>query len=339
MTVSIKEVEKKGFYFKDAKAWIDRKNPQTAANDAALMTAPNVGVPKEFLLFMNPEVIEVLQAPLGARSLGLGEVKKGDWTTAAAQFPVMEMTGRTAPYTDFSPAGVSGVNYNFLQREQYRFSTHIYYGDFEEAVHGAARINLVADKQRAAAFTIDTDANKFYLFGVEGLSIYGFLNDPNMPAAITANATGTGSSTAWADKNTQQIYEDVLTLFSELVSQSMSWINNSSRLVLVMSPELSVRLASATDFNVSVMDMLNKYFTNLTIVTIPELSQNVASQERMIMFSPEVRGMKAGELAFSEKLRTGRVVPDLSSYKQKFTSTTYGTLIYLPWAFAQMTGM
>lgn len=339
MNVSIKDVEQKGFYFTGARAWIDRNNLQAAARDAALMTAPNTGVPKEFLLFMNPEVIEIMTAPLGARSLGFGEVSKGDWTTAAAQFPVVEMTGRTAPYTDFAEAGVSGVNYNFLQREQYRFSTHIYYGDYEEAIHGAARINLVADKQRAAAFTIDTDANKFYLFGVEGLPLYGFLNDPNMPAAITANPTGVGSSTAWVDKETQRIYEDVLTLFSELVSQSRSWINHTSKLVLVMSPELSVRLAYATEFNISVMDMLNKYFTNLSIVTLPELSEDVASQERMILFTPEIRGMKSGELAFSDKMRTSRVVEHLSSYEQKFTSTTYGTLIYLPWAFAQMVGM
>lgn len=339
MTVSIKDVEQKGFYFKGARAWIDLNNLQATARDAALMTAPNTGVPKEFLLFVNPEVIEVMTAPLGARSLGLGEVSKGDWTTAAAQFPMVEMTGRTAPYTDFAEAGISGVNYNFLQRSQYRFSTHIYYGDYEEAVHGAARISLVADKQRAAAFTIDSDANKFYLFGVEGLPLYGFLNAPNMPAAITANATGIGSSTLWTDKTPQQIYEDVLTLFSELVSQSLSWINHSSKLVLAMSPELSVRLGYASEFNISVMDMLNKYFTNLSIVTIPELSENIASQERMILFTPEIRGMKAGELAFSDKMRTSRVVEHLSSYEQKFTSTTYGTLIYLPWAFAQMVGM
>jgi len=105
-----------------------------------------------------------------------------------------------------------------------------------------------------------------------------------------------------------------------------------------MSPEIAVHLGMATDFNVSVKDMLDKYFSNLRIVTLPELSSATAG-ESLIMYASEVRGMPTGELAFSEKIRAGRVVPDLSSFAQKFTSTTYGFIMYVPFAFAQLSGI
>lgn len=335
MVINVSELARYGFVFPQAKALI-KGDLRRLAMDAALTTAPNATIPVEFTAFIDPQTIDILTAPTMARAL-FSEVKKGDWTTSYAKFRVNELTGRTDPYTDYGQSGTSGVNYNWLNREQYLFQTIIHYGDLEEATHSVARINLASEKQRSAANTIDIDSNKFYLQGVANREIYGFLNEPNMPAAITATP-GAAGTTFWADKTTAEIYNDVRDLFKQLVSQSAGWITNSSSLVLVMSPELAVNLGAATDYNVSVTDMLNKYFTSLTIVTLPELSSEAAG-ETMIMYVKDVKGMPTGELAFGEKIRAGRIVPELSSFAQKYTSTTYGFIMYVPFAFAQMIGM
>lgn len=335
--ISVQDAKKFGFVFPLAKKWLTPDNIQQLAQDAALVTTANAGIPSLFTTFLDSTVIDILTAPLAARAL-LGEVKKGSWTDTSLKYRVQEMTGRTAPYNDFANTGMSGVNFNWPTREQYLFQTQIYYGDFEEASLATAQINYVAEKQRSAANTIDMDANKFYLFGIDQRQIYGFLNDPNMPAAETAPGTGADGSTSWDDKTTNQRFEDILFLFRTLVSQTQGWISKDTPLTLAMSPERAVYLATATDFNVSVQDMLDKYFTNLTIVTIPELS-NISTGERMILFAREVRGMPAGEFAFSEKMRAGRVIQQHSSHEQKYTSTTYGFLLYLPYAFVHMIGM
>lgn len=59
----------------------------------------------------------------------------------------------------------------------------------------------------------------------------------------------------------------------------------------------------------------------------------------MFLIAPEVNGQRTGTLAFGEKMRAGRVVPDLSSFRQKFVGTTYGGIVLMPFAFAQVTGM
>ena len=158
-----------------------------------------------------------------------------------------------------------------------------------------------------------------------------------VPAAITAGATGTGGSTKWADKTTVQIYNDVLALFAQLSEQSSGLIDKDTPLKFCLSPELAVRLGAATDFNVSVLDMLKRYFTRIDIVTVPELHSMTAG-ETMFLIAPEVNGQRTGTLAFGEKMRAGRVVPDLSSFRQKFVGTTYGGIVLMPFAFAQMTG-
>ena len=66
----------------------------------------------------------------------------------------------------------------------------------------------------------------------QGQEIYGIFNDPNLPSAITAAATGTSSSTKWADKDTKAIYDDILALFSELSQQSGGLLDQPTPLKL-----------------------------------------------------------------------------------------------------------
>jgi hypothetical protein len=337
MKPTFEQAAQYGFVFPNARMWLSPENRARIAEDAALVTTPNTTVPAELLAYIDPMVIEIMTAPRRAREI-FGEEKKGDWTTPYAKWRADEMTGRTEPYSDYANGTTSGVNSEWQTRPQYIFQTSITYGDLEVAMSSAAKVNLAASKQRAAANVIDIDQNRFYLLGVAGKEIYGILNDPNLPDAITAGATGTGSSTKWADKTTTQIYNDILALFAELSRQSSGLIDRDTPLKLCLSPEMAVRLGAATDFNVSVLDMLTRYFSNISIVTVPELHSMTAG-ETVFLIAPEVNGQKSGLLAFGEKIRALRVIPDMSSFRQKYVGTTYGGIVLMPFAFAQMTGM
>ena len=288
MKPTFEQAAQYGFVFPNARMWLSPENRARIAEDAALVTTPNTTVPAELLAYIDPMVIEIMTAPRRAREI-FGEEKKGDWTTPYAKWRADEMTGRTEPYSDYANGTTSGVNSEWQTRPQYIFQTSITYGDLEVAMSSAAKVNLAASKQRAAANVIDIDQNRFYLLGVAGKEIYGILNDPNLPDAITAGATGTGSSTKWADKTTTQIYNDILALFAELSSQSSGLIDRDTPLKLCLSPEMAVRLGAATDFNVSVLDMLTRYFSNISIVTVPELHSMTAG-ETVFLIAPEVNG-------------------------------------------------
>lgn len=332
---ALEKIREKGFVFDGAKGFITKDNRQRLASDAAMITGANSGVPALFTTYIDPMVIDILTAPTRAREI-FGEVKKGDWTNTGAMFETVEQMGCSTAYSDYGNGAMSDVNVNYPYRQNYLAQTHIRYGDHETAVSGKAMIDLVSKKQKAVATIINTDENKFYLYGVQGKEIYGLLNEPNLPAAITASSVNT-NKTKWADKDTQQIYDDVLLLAAELFKNSQGNIDEKSDLVLCVSPASNVLLGKSTINNVSVKDMLNKYFSNLSIVTLPELTAD--SGTSILLIARSVMGTPTAQLGYSEKMRAMRIVPYTSYYEQKFVFGTYGAIVYLPFAIAKMTGV
>ena len=335
---SFEDVKALGFVFPGARSWIEPGNVRALAQDAALITTPNTTVPAEILAYIDPTVVEIMTAPRRAREI-FTEEKKGTWTTPYAKWRRDEYVGSITPYSDYANGVTSDTNSDWQQREQFLYQTTISYGDLELAVSSEAKINLAAAKQKAAAQIMDIAANRFYLLGVANKDIYGILNDPNLPSAITAASVIVNGSptTKWEDKTTTQIYNDILALYAELQTQSQGWIDQATPLKFIISPTMNHFLGVATDYNISVLDMLNKYFTNLTVVTLPEMT--TGGGELVMMVAPEVNAQKTGVLAFGEKLMAGRVVPDMSSFRQKFTAGTYGGIIHQPFAVAAMTGI
>lgn len=309
---------------------------ETLANDAALVTAPNSGVPVEFTSYIDPMVIPILTAKRNAREI-FSEVKKGDWTTSFARFQTSEITGEVEAYTDYGQGGAADVNPTYPVRTQYIFQTNIRYGDREVDVASRARLQLAADKQRAAATVIEIANNKFALYGVAGLEIYGLFNDPNLPAAVSP-VPNASSKTLWAEKSTKEIYEDVLFLFGEMAGRAAGHIDANTELILVTAPSTQVQLGKATDFNVSALEMLNTYFKNLRLVVLPELA-TASGGTNIMLIAPTIEGLPTAQIGFSEKFRAMRLIPESSSYHQKFVGSTYGTIVYRPFAIGTMAGV
>lgn len=334
---SLADVAKKGFVFGESKGWL---TDVKLAQDAALTTSPNTTVPAFLFQYVSPDIIEILTAKRAATRV-FDEKKVGDWTTANYQYASVENVGSTYAYTDYGDGPSSGINNEWNIRDQYIYQTNITYGDREVDMSATAKIDLIAAKQSAAAEAIAIDSNKFYLQGVAGKRIYGLLNDPNLPVAITPNTVS--SAVTWASKlalesgGTAAIYSDVLKMFSALQGQMGGLIDENTPMKLLVSPGCAVNLMAATDFNVSVIDMLKKAMPNLTIETVPECA--TASGNIAMLIVPEIMGQQTGELAFGEKIRQGRLVADLSSYRQKFAASTYGFIMRIPAAFAVMSGI
>lgn len=306
------------------------------ANDAAMVTAANSGVPVEFTSYIDPMVIPILTATRGAREI-FGEAKKGDWTTSYARFQTSEITGEVEAYTDYGQGGASDVNPTFPVRTQYIYQTNIRYGDREVDVASRARLQLAADKQRAAATVIDIASNKFALYGVAGLEIYGLLNDPNLPAAVSP-LPNADTKTLWAEKSTKEIYEDVLYLFGKMADRGAGHIDANTELVLATSPATQVQLGKATDFNISARQMLETYFPKIRFVALPELATATVGTS-ILLVAPTIEGLPTAQIGFSEKFRAMRLIPESSSFHQKFVGSSYGTIIYRPFAIGTMTGV
>ena len=303
-------------------------------SDAAI-TAPNVGVPTVLTTYVDPAIVRILTAPRNARKL-FSERKKGDWTTSSAMFRAIEGVGNTAPYADFSNAATADINVVYPERDNYIYQTTIRYGEREMALLGKAAVELASEKQVQAADILDIDMNKFYLKGVAGKRIYGLLNDPNLNADISP-ATVRTNVVLWSAKTTVEIYNDVIAIFAELEKNSAGRISVDSDLVLACPPGVMVLLGKVTEYGKSVLDMQKNYFTNIEFVTLPELK--AGDTNSVLMCAKTVDGFPVAELAFSEKMRSHQLIPELSSYRQKFSAGTFGAVVLRPFAIQIMSGV
>lgn len=335
----IAQLKKFGLVFDGYKSIITKSNASQLAMDAQLLTPANAGVPVEFTSYIDENIIRIVTAPVRARQIGT-ERKVGDWTTSQMRFPMIEQTGFTQPYDDFANNGKSDVNATFPARENYVFETTIDYGDREAEIAGRARINLVSEKQRSAATTLDLAMNRFYFYGVSGLQNFGLLNDPRLRAALTPTE-GAGGSPLWVSKSTIEIYNDILRMVADLQTRSQGLIDENSSMVLVVPPEVSAYLLKATDYNVSVKTMLAESLPNLRIVVAPELATTGGNLVQLYAETVTYEGgeTRTVDLIFSEKMRAMRIVPGESSYRQKFVAGTFGAVIFQPFAVSQMLGV
>lgn len=308
------------------------------AHDAqpSLITVSNAGIPAFLSTFIDPKLIEILVSPMKAAEVVGSEVKKGDWTSETAMFSAIESTGETSSYGDYSENGVAGINSNFPQRQSYHYQVMTQWGEKELERAGLAKIDFANRLNIASILTLNKFQNKTYFFGVAGLQNYGLLNDPNLSAAIVPT-TKTATETSWANATAVEINADIQKLYKQLQTQAGGLIELDTPMTLAMSPISEVYLTNTTIYNVNVSDILKKNFPNLKIVTAPEYS--TASGELVQLMVDTYEGQRTADCAFTEKMRAHPIVVQSSSFKQKKSQGTWGTIIYRPLFIAQMLGV
>lgn len=302
----------------------------------ALVTSPNAGIPAYLANLLDPEIVRVLVSPLKSVEI-YGETKKGDWTTLSTQFPLVENTGVVSSYGDFSNNGSTNANVNWVPRQSYHFQTVTEWGERELEMYGLAKINYANEMNMSSVMTLERFRNKANFFGINRLQLYGALNDPALFAPILPTVKTAGGYT-WAVATAQEIYNDVLLLFQTLQAQLKGLAPDmDAKLVLAMSPTMVVNLKKVSIYNVTAEQTIKENFKNLRIETAPEFT--TASGELLQFFLEEIDGIRSVYTAFTEKLRAHPVIPSLSSWKQKKSAGTWGSIIRRPIAFVQMLGV
>lgn len=339
----IRELRARGVELGDFRGYIDRQfaHDIQLAQDAqpSLVSTSNAGIPAFLANYLDPEVIRILVSPMKIAEI-VGEAKKGDWTTLTAQFQVVESTGEVSSYGDYSNNGQSSANVNWVPRQSYHFQTVTRWGEREMEIAGVARVAFAQNLNIASTLTINKAANKIAAFGVAGLDNYGLLNDPDLPAGITPNATGTGSGTLWSTKDGAAVYGDIQTLYTQAVTQLNGNLERDAKMTLALSPAMEPNLTKTNQYNVNVYDQLKKNFPNMRIISAVEYSgAGAGSTELMQLIVDEIDGQKTAQVCFTEKMRAHPVFVDLSSFKQKKSAGSWGTVIFRPIAIASMYGI
>lgn len=357
------EFERDGYYFTGAQEILDNPGwredwhmaldarPELFGMDAqpALAGTASAGIPAFLTTIIDPQILEVRQAENKGAEI-YDEVRKGTWETESSLFPVVENTGVTSSYGDFNNNGSAGVNMNWEARQPYLFQCVMQYGDLELARAALARIGLAAEKRNSVAKALAKQENLIYFKGVQGLANYGLQNDPNLLPSI-APAPKANGGFSWLvngitpNATPNEIFVDFQTNVNNLIVQSDGNIDTDSEFVAVMSPSRKGAITATNSFGVNTMQLLKDNYPNLKLVQAIQFGVNSAQNSQGVVsemfqiIAKKPGGQETGWVAFNEKLRAHRLIPDMSSFKQKMTSGSYGAIIRQPWAVSVMVGI
>lgn len=316
-----------------------------------LVTDPNSAIPTMLTTAIDPEVIRVVFAPLQIAKVLGGERKAGDWLEETRMFPIVEETGEVSSYDDFSNNGRAGVNFNYPQFQSYLYQTIVGYGEREVERAGLMRINYVSELQGAAASLLNRFGNNAYAYGIVGLQNYGLINNPYLSAYLTPAVKAWGGTT-WFDTGSpaataNEVYNDILAAVEQLINQTVGAVDMDASMTLALSPQSQLAMKFANSFGVSVAGLLKEGFPNMKIVPAPQYGQRstinptgssaVGNAFQIILDS--IDNQKVAYPAFNEKLRSHKLIPELSSWKQKMTSGVWGTITRMPMGIVGMLGV
>lgn len=334
--------------------WKGANVDQIMAMDAAagtLVTDPNSAIPAMLTTAIDPDVIRVVFAPLQMAEIMGGERKAGDWLEETRMFPVVEETGEVSSYDDYSNNGRAGINFNYPNFQSYLYQTIVAYGERETERAGLMKINYVGEVTGAASSLLNRFGNLTYAYGVQGLQNYGLLNNPYLSAYLTPAIKAWGG-TSWFNNGSpaataNEVYNDILAVVEQIINQTNGAVDMDAPMTLALSPQSQLAMKFANSFGVSVADLLKQGFPNMKVKSAPQYGQKTASNSQG--YSPvgnlfqiiveKVDNQKVAYPAFNEKLRAHKLVPELSSWKQKMTSGSWGTIARLPIGIAGMLGV
>jgi len=304
----------------------------------ALSTTANAGIPAFMNAYVDPKLITVAFTPMRGAEIG-GEVKKGDFATDTAIFPMIETTGQVSSYGDWNNNGTVNLNPDFPDRQAYHYQVFARWGERQIEKAGKARIQWVAGLRQSASLKLNKFQNQTYFYGVAGIRNYGYLNDPRLPAAIAPVAKAAGG-TSWNAATPLEVSNDVIDLINQLREQSGGIVDTDSEITIGLSPTRAGIMTKPNEYGLSAWDQLKKQYPGLRYVQAVEFGDAPGmAVQTIIAVAKDFDGQQVSEAAFTEKLRTHAVIQEASGWHQKVSQGTWGAIIYVPAGIATMAGV
>lgn len=319
-----------------------------AAMDAQVLTptttVANVGVPAQFLQNWLPGLVNVVFQARKIDAL-VGITTAGNWEDEEIIAGALEPTGLPQLYGDYTNVPLSSFNLAWARRGVVRFEQGIRVGKLEEARMARVNVNSAAEKRNSATLALDILRNRVGFYGYNGgeQRVFGFLNDPQLPAYVAVPA-GAGGGTTWASKTFLEVTADIRSAMAALQSQSGDTIDpTSTPLVLAVATNASQFLAITSTYGNSVRQFLSETY-NVRIETAPELNGANGGANVFYLYPESVQdGSSDGGKVFDQivptRFQTLGVEQQAKAYIEDFTNATAGVMVKRPWAVVRRTGI
>ena len=174
-----------------------------------LVTQGSVNTPVQFLQNWLPGLVFVITAARKIDDL-IGLQITGAWEDEMIVQGLLERTGTSLPYQDWTNVPLSSWNADYVTRTVIRFEEGMKVGNLEAARAARQLVDDAGMKRESCALALEIQRNTIGFYGFNnGLNnTYGFLNDPGL-LAYTIVANGVLGSPLWRLKTFLEIQRDI----------------------------------------------------------------------------------------------------------------------------------
>jgi len=309
------------------------------------VTTGSIAVPVQFLQSWLPGWVKVITAARKSDDL-MGIQTIGAWEDEQVVQGVLEMTGSSQPYGDYTNVPQSSWNVNFVYRTVVRFEEGLQVSDLEEA--RAARINIdtAGSKREAAADALEIQRNfvAFYGFNAGDNLTYGFLNDPGLPSYVTV-PNGVSGHTFWSTKTFLEICADIRTMISTLRSQSQDQIDPEKlEMTLALATNVVDYLSVTSDFGISVRGWLSATYPKIQVISAPELNAADGGLNVGYLYAERVNDLSTdGGRVWIQPVPAKFMVLGVEKlakgFIEDYSNATAGAMLKRPWAVTRVAGL
>lgn len=310
--------------------------------DAApeMITTSSVPTPIQFLQWINPKVVTMLTTKRDIDEL-VGYTKAGDWSDEEIIQAIIELLGAARPYGDKANAEYASYNVNYEKRTIVRFESSLDVGILSAERAAKSRLNEHDIKKQAVTRILEIVRNEIGFNGyIDGDNkTYGLLNDPNLPAYVTA-ANGAGSSPKWENKTMKEISADFVTAFSRLRTQTGNNFDpQNDKFALWISAAVVDYLSTQNEYGITVREWLNKNYPKAEIKSSAWLNEVDGGENVFYVVPDELDGDKVIEQYGQDKMRFIGLWNKGKSVEEFYSNATAGVLVRIPAGIVRYSGI
>lgn len=308
-------------------------------NPQPLVTTASITTPIQFLQNWLPGFVNVITAARKIDDL-VGMTTSGAWEDEEIVQGVMEQLAKGQSYTDYANVPFSSWNANWERRTVVRQEMGMRSGVLDAARSSRVNINDAEQKRDASALQLEIIRNRIGFYGFnDGLGrTYGFLNDPNLPAAGQF-PIGAAGSRSWNSKTFDEICSDIRLMVSTLRVQSQDNIDPKKTPMTLALPMNQVDALATPNAigGMSVQDWLNKTYPTIRVEDAPELDGAVGDVDVAYLYAERVNDTSTDDKRVflqivPAKFRLIGVQQMAKGYEEDYSMATAGILLKRPWA-------
>lgn len=319
-----------------------RRMMDAFAEDAlpATVTTGSIGTPVQFLQNWLPGFVHVITAARKIDEL-VGIQTTGSWEDEEVVQGVMELTGTSVPYGDYTNVPYASWNANFERRTNVRFEEGLKVGNLEEARASRMRVNSAESKRNSAALALEIQRNRvgFYGYNDGANRTYGFLNDPSLPAYVS------NPGPAWTGATYLEITGDLRAAFAALRTQSQDTIDpETTPITLAISTNRVDYLSVVSQYGNSVREWLRETYPKTRVVSAPELNAANGGENVFYLYAEQVNDTSTDDSrVFTQpvaaKFQVIGVAKEAKGYVEDYSNATAGVMCKRPYAVVRYTGI